>query len=86
LVPEGYGDLVGLIGAEVRTTRLQAARAANTELIRMNWRIGRLILECQLTSHQVRLSFDSWPPLRSRGPGSLVVHCGGRWRASCVST
>jgi len=47
LVPEGYGDLVGLIGAEVRTTRLRAARAANTELIRMNWRIGQLILERQ---------------------------------------
>ena len=47
LVPEGYGDLVGLIGAEVRTTRLRAARAANTELVRMNWRIGRLILERQ---------------------------------------
>jgi ubiquinone biosynthesis protein COQ9 len=49
LVPEGYGDLVGLIGAEVRTTRLRAARAANTELVRMNWRIGRLILERQQT-------------------------------------
>jgi len=31
----------------VRTTRLRAARAANTELVRMNWRIGRLILERQ---------------------------------------
>ena len=46
-MPEGYGDLVGLIGAEVRTTRLRAARAANTELNRMNWRTGRLILERQ---------------------------------------
>ena len=44
LVPEGYGDLVGLIGAEVRTMRL---RAAKTELVRMNRRIGRLILERQ---------------------------------------
>jgi predicted nuclease of restriction endonuclease-like (RecB) superfamily len=47
LVPDGYGDLVDLIGAEVRTTRLRAARAANTELVAMNWRIGRLILERQ---------------------------------------
>jgi len=47
LVPEGYGDLVGLIGAEVLMTRLRAVRAANTELVRMNWRIGRLILEHQ---------------------------------------
>lgn len=49
LVPEGYGDLVDLIGAEVRMTRLRAARSANTELVRMNWRIGRLILQRQQT-------------------------------------
>ena len=49
LVPEGYGDLVDLIGVEVRAARLRAARAANTELVRMNWRIGRLILERQQT-------------------------------------
>lgn len=47
LVPDGYSDLVDLIGVEVRTTRLRAARAANTELVAMNWRIGRLILERQ---------------------------------------
>ena len=49
LVPESYGDLVDRIGAEVRTTRLRAARAANTELVAMNWRIGRLILDRQQT-------------------------------------
>jgi predicted nuclease of restriction endonuclease-like (RecB) superfamily len=47
LVPDGYSDLVDLIGVEVRTTRLRAVRAANTELVAMNWRIGRLILERQ---------------------------------------
>jgi predicted nuclease of restriction endonuclease-like (RecB) superfamily len=47
LVPDGFGDLVDRIGVEVRTTRLRAARAANTELIAMNWRIGRLILDRQ---------------------------------------
>jgi len=47
LVPDGYSGLVDLIGVEVRTTRLRAARAANTELVAMNWRIGRLILERQ---------------------------------------
>ena len=49
LVPEGYADLVGLIGAEVRSTRLRVARAASTELVTMNWRIGRLILDRQQT-------------------------------------
>ncbi len=34
LVPDGYSGLVDLIGVEVRTTRLRAARAANTELTR----------------------------------------------------
>ncbi|GGM09647.1 PDDEXK nuclease domain-containing protein [Nakamurella endophytica] len=47
LVPEGYGGLVSAIGAEVRTTRLRAARSANTELVRLYWRIGRLILDRQ---------------------------------------
>jgi predicted nuclease of restriction endonuclease-like (RecB) superfamily len=47
LAPEGYGDLVDLIGAEVRTTRLRAVRAANTELVTMYRRIGRQILQHQ---------------------------------------
>ncbi|WP_232062351.1 PDDEXK nuclease domain-containing protein [Variovorax sp. PBS-H4] len=37
------------IGVEVRSTRLRAARAANTELVALYWRIGRLILERQRT-------------------------------------
>ncbi len=49
LEPGGFGDLVDQIGVEVRTTRLRAARAANTELVAMNWRIGRLILDRQQT-------------------------------------
>lgn len=44
LVPEGYRELVNAIGVEVRTTRLRVARAATSELVQMNWRIGRLIL------------------------------------------
>lgn len=44
LVPEGYRELVNAIGFEVRTTRLRVARAATSELVQMNWRIGRLIL------------------------------------------
>jgi hypothetical protein len=49
LVPDGYGGLVDSIGVEVRTTRLRAARAANTELVGLYWRIGRLILDRQQT-------------------------------------
>ena len=49
LGPGGFGDLVDRIGVEVRTTRLRAARAVNSELVAMNWRIGRLILGRQQT-------------------------------------
>ena len=47
VVPAGYGDLLGRIASEVRSTRLQVARAANVELVSMNWRIGQLILRRQ---------------------------------------
>ena len=47
VVPGGFGDLVDRISVEVRSTRLRAARAANVELVAMNWRIGRLILDRQ---------------------------------------
>jgi predicted nuclease of restriction endonuclease-like (RecB) superfamily len=47
LVPDGYGGLVDAISVEVRTTRLKVARSANTELVRLYWRIGRLILDRQ---------------------------------------
>ena len=46
-VPDGYGGLVDAVGVEVRTTRLRAARSANTVLVRLYWRIGRLILDRQ---------------------------------------
>ena len=49
LESSGFGDLVDWIGVEVRTTRLRAARAVNAELVAMNWRIGRLILDRQQT-------------------------------------
>lgn len=47
MVPAGYGGLVDAIGVEVRTSRLRVARAANTELVRLYWRVGRLILDRQ---------------------------------------
>jgi len=47
VVPASYGDLLGRISSEVRSTRLRAARAVNSELVAMNWRIGQLILRRQ---------------------------------------
>ena len=43
-LPVEYVDLVEQIKREVRGARVQAARVVNVELIRLYWRIGRLIL------------------------------------------
>jgi len=43
----GYGQLLELVKSEVRAARVQAARAVNTELVVLYWRIGRLILDRQ---------------------------------------
>lgn len=46
-LPAGYGELLEQVKTEVRTARLRAARAANTELIALYWRVGRLVLDRQ---------------------------------------
>ncbi len=52
VLPAGYGDLLEQVKVEVRTARLRATRAANTELVGLYWRLGRLILD--------RQSEDGW--------------------------
>jgi len=47
LEPAGYADLLADLKARVRATQFRAARAANTELLHLNWSIGRDILERQ---------------------------------------
>ena len=49
VLPEGYAELLDRVKSDVLSTRLRAIRTANTELIALNWRIGRLILERQRT-------------------------------------
>ncbi|WP_438822145.1 PDDEXK nuclease domain-containing protein [Kineococcus terrestris] len=46
-VPTGYTELVEALKERVRTSRVRAARAANTELLRLYWSIGHDILERQ---------------------------------------
>lgn len=46
-LPAGYGDLLSDVSAQVRVSRVQAARKVNTELVLLYWRIGRLILHRQ---------------------------------------
>ena len=47
LLPDGYSELLARVKADVQATRLRVARAANSELIGLYWRIGRLILDRQ---------------------------------------
>lgn len=47
LLPVGYGDLLAQVKREVREARLRAARVVNSEVIELNWRIGKLILDGQ---------------------------------------
>jgi predicted nuclease of restriction endonuclease-like (RecB) superfamily len=46
-LPTDYGDLLAKIKDVVAGARLQASKAVNTELLKMNWQIGRIILERQ---------------------------------------
>lgn len=46
---DGYADLLAELKARVRATQVRAARAANTEVLRLYWSIGRDILERQKT-------------------------------------
>ncbi|MFJ2521340.1 YhcG family protein [Cellulosimicrobium cellulans] len=45
--PDGYGELLSRLKERVRASRVRAARAANTELMRLYWSIGRDILDRQ---------------------------------------
>lgn len=46
-VPEGYNEFIADLKQRVRTTRFRAMRAANTEVIRLFWSVGRDILDRQ---------------------------------------
>ena len=79
-LPAGYGELLEQVKTEVRTARLRAARAANTELIALYWRVGRLILDRQAaagwgTGVIERLAQDlraEFPRMRGLGRGRGV--------------
>jgi len=49
-VPAGYAELLEALKARVRGTQVRAARAANTEVLRLYWSIGRDILDRQDTA------------------------------------
>ncbi len=45
LIKKRYKDLLKSIGATIETSRINAFRAINTELVKANWEIGRHIIE-----------------------------------------
>ncbi|GAA1908856.1 hypothetical protein GCM10009837_36210 [Streptomyces durmitorensis] len=45
--PPWYGDLLGEVKETIAGARIRAQRAVNTELVRMYWQIGKLILDRQ---------------------------------------
>ena len=48
VLPTGYAETLEAIKAEVRSARIRVARTANTQMIELYWRLGRLIVERQL--------------------------------------
>ena len=76
----GYADLLEQVKAQVRAARVQAARAVNTELVALYWRIGRLILERQRAQGWgvgvvARLAADlraEFPTMRGLSPRNLA--------------
>jgi predicted nuclease of restriction endonuclease-like (RecB) superfamily len=44
-LPEDYASVFAAVKQRVREARYRAQRQVNTELIRMNWQIGRLLVE-----------------------------------------
>lgn len=46
-LPDGYGELLAQVKADVLATRLRATRTANAEMVGLYWRVGQLILDRQ---------------------------------------
>ena len=83
--PVGYAELLEQVKVRVRTSRVQAARAVNVELVGLYWQIGRLILGRQEsegwgTKVIGRLAAD----LRAEFPGMRGLSSQGRGPTWCV--
>jgi len=78
--PAGYADLLLQVKAEVLAARVRAARAVNTEVIELYWRIGKLLLDRQNSEQWgsrvvQRLSDDlraEFPGMRGLAPRNLA--------------
>jgi predicted nuclease of restriction endonuclease-like (RecB) superfamily len=79
LLPAGYEETLEAIKAEVRSARIRVARTANSQMIELYWRLGRLIVERQLQEGRrtrviARLAADlqtEFPDVRGFSAGNL---------------
>jgi predicted nuclease of restriction endonuclease-like (RecB) superfamily len=79
-LPVGYADVLDELRTAIRTSRVQASRAVNTEMVALYWRIGHTILRRQQEQGWgarviERLSVDlrtEFPGMRGLSPRSLV--------------
>ncbi len=78
-LPEGYPGLLEDIKARVRSSRVKAALAANSELVLLYWHVGRAILERQqeegwgakVIDHLSRDLRREFPDMRGFSPRNL---------------
>jgi len=68
--PAGYAELLEQLKARVRASQVRAARAANGELLRLYWSVGRDILDRQEQA--------GWGPCRE--PTMTTKSADGRYR------
>ncbi len=75
--PSGYAELLEQLKARVRTSQVQAARAANSELLGLYWSVGRDILDRQEQAGWLGQPGDrparTGPAGRVSGPAGLVA-------------
>nr|WP_255437943.1 DUF1016 N-terminal domain-containing protein [Cellulosimicrobium sp. TH-20] len=77
--PDGYGELLSRLKERMRAGRVRASRAANTELMRLYWSIGRDILDRQeAAGWGTKVSTGSWRTCGRSSPTSRAG-LGGTW-------
>lgn len=69
-LPDDYGILLGEIKERIRVAQYEALRAVNKELVRLNWDIGRIIIERQTNAiHGAAIAEQLAADLQREFPG-----------------
>jgi hypothetical protein len=80
LLPEGYGEFLAALKAEIRTAQIKAALSVNRELILLYWRIGHQIAEKQKQENWGKKVIDhlavdlklAFPEMRGFSPRNIL--------------